>query len=55
VAADAKLRVNLGPDLVKNVLGELGDGMLKVIGGFTVEKEKKPWEGKKKFRGGDEE
>ncbi|HLP83388.1 MAG TPA: DNA polymerase III subunit alpha [Phycisphaerales bacterium] len=55
VSADAKLRVNLGPDLVKNVLGELGDGMLKVIGGFTVEKEKKPWEGKKKFRGGDEE
>ncbi len=55
VAADTKMRVNLGPDLVKNVLGELGDGMLKVIGGFTVEKEKKPWEGKKKFRGGDEE
>ena len=55
VTTDAKLRVNLAPELVKSVLGELGEGMLKVIGGFTVEKEKKPWEGKKKFRGGDEE
>jgi DNA polymerase-3 subunit alpha len=55
VQSDARLRVALSPDLVKSLQGELGDGMVRVVGGFTLEKDKpKPWE-KKKRGGGEEE
>ena len=51
IAADPKLRVELKPDFIKAMETELGAGMVKVVGGFTVEKDKKPWEngGKRKF------
>ncbi len=37
VAADPKIRVAMEPDLVKAVEGELGDGMLRVVGVVAVE------------------
>ncbi len=57
VACDPKLRIPLEPQLVTQVQRELGDGMLRVVGAFTLEKDKpKPWEkGKKKPRQDDDE
>jgi len=56
IQADPRFRVELVPDMIKSVEAALGVGMIRVVGGFTVEKDKpKPWENKKKFKGGDEE
>jgi hypothetical protein len=55
VQGDAKFRVELVPEIVKSVEEALGQGMIRVVGGFTVEKDKpKPWENKKKFKGDEE-
>jgi DNA polymerase-3 subunit alpha len=55
VQADAKFRVELVPEVIKSVEDLLGSGMIRVVGGFTVEKDKpKPWENKKKFKGDEE-
>jgi hypothetical protein len=57
VACDPKLRVPLSAKLAADIQHELGEGMLRVVGGFTLEKDKpKPWEkGKKKSRSDDDE
>ncbi len=51
IAADPRLRVELKPEFLRAMESELGAGMVKVVGGFTVEKDKKPWENgnKRKF------
>ena len=37
------------PDIFRAMSEQLGAGMVRVVGGFTVEKDKpKPWEGKKR-------
>ncbi|HYF14180.1 MAG TPA: DNA polymerase III subunit alpha [Phycisphaerales bacterium] len=55
LACDPKLRVSLSPPLVQSILGELGDGMVKVVGGFTLDKDKpRPWEKKPARRSNDE-
>jgi DNA polymerase III subunit alpha len=53
LAVDPKLRVALTSELIKGVQDELGSGMVRIVGGFTLEKDKpKPWEKKKKFSSG---
>lgn len=38
LAADPKIRVALAPDLVRDITDQLGPGMVKVVGGVTLEK-----------------
>jgi DNA polymerase III subunit alpha len=55
LAADVKFRIPLAPDLITSIIGELGEGMVKVAGGVTVEREdaRKKWQ--KKPRNDDDE
>jgi len=54
LAADPKVRIRLAPELVMALETELGQGMVRVVGGVAFEKtEKKKWE--KRRPGGDEE
>ena len=55
LAADVKFRVPLAPEFVQSIVGELGEGMIKVAGGITVEREdpRKKWQ--KKPRNDDDE
>jgi DNA polymerase-3 subunit alpha len=58
LAVDPKLRVNLKPDLLRSIAGELGEGMVKLAGGVAldkVEKNDKPKWGKRKAGSDDDE
>ncbi len=58
LAADPKMRVNLVPDLIRAIEGELGAGMIKIAGGISLDKEEKesrPRWGKKRPPGDDDE
>ena len=59
LAADPKLRVNLKPDLLKAIAGELGDGMVKLAGGVALDKvdknDKPKWGSKRKASQDDDE
>ncbi|MBK9188315.1 MAG: DNA polymerase III subunit alpha [Phycisphaerales bacterium] len=53
LAADPKFRIALAPDLVREITDQLGPGMVKVVGGVTLEKTE-PRERWKKRRSDDE-
>jgi DNA polymerase-3 subunit alpha len=59
LAADPKLRINLKPDLLKAIAGELGDGMVKLAGGVALDKvdknDKPKWGAKRKPSQDDDE
>ncbi len=58
LAADPALRVQLKPDLLRDIAGELGEGMVKLAGGVAldkVEKNDKPKWGKRRASSDDDE